>query len=63
MRLLFVCRVSTNGTLVASVRERVQSAFDDVVSFHPESVFVGTWDRVGSYDRRTDKVGYLYYSC
>ncbi len=52
-------RVSTNGTLLASVGERVQRAFDDVVSFRPESVFVGTWDRVGSYDRGTDKVYYI----
>ena len=48
--------MSTNAALLASVGERVQRAFDNVVSFNPESVFVGTWDRVGSYDKRTDKV-------
>ena len=47
---------STNGGLLNSVSERIQRAFDDVESFQPTSVFVATWDRVGSYSSQTDRV-------
>ncbi len=49
-------RVSNDSTLLLSVQERIESAFEDVDSIDLNSVFVGTWDRVGNYDRQTDEV-------
>ena len=42
--------------LMARARDQIRGAFVNQRSFVPTSLFIATWDRVGYYNRKTDKV-------
>ena len=50
-------RESTDTQLLAKARDEIRAAFINQASFSPTSLFIATWDHVGYYNRRTDKVG------
>ena len=50
-------RETTDTQLLARARDEIRAAFINQASFNPTSLFIATWDHVGYYSRRTDKVG------
>ena len=50
-------RQTTDTQLLARARDEIRAAFINQASFNPTSLFIATWDHVGYYNRRTDKVG------
>ncbi len=53
-------RTTTDSGLLARARDEV-TAFFDQDDFSPAYLFVATWDHVGYYSSRTDKVGIGIY--
>ena len=49
-------RETADVTLRRQFREEIQSAFPTQRIFNPISLFIATWDHVGYYSRRFDKV-------
>lgn len=50
-------RQSTDATLLNMARDQIRALFPaDFETFTPTFLFVATWDHVGYYNRRTDKV-------
>ena len=43
-------------TVLNRTKGLVESAFPDQVGFSPVYVFIATWDRVGYFDRHTERV-------
>ena len=50
-------RETTDTQLLARARDEIRAAFINQASFSPTSLFIATWDHVGYYSQRTDKVG------
>ena len=55
-------RQTTDSQLLARTRDEIRAAFINQATFNPTSLFIATWDHVGYYNRRTDKVGLLISS-
>ena len=49
-------RVTSELSSVLSVREYVQQYFESDTDFIPNEILIATWDHVGYYDKKTDKV-------
>ena len=56
-------RQTTDAQLLARARDSIRAAFINQARFNPTSLFIATWDHVGYYNRRTDKVGLLISIC
>ena len=52
-------RITTNSSLLARARDEI-AAFVNQEDFSPAYLFIATWDHVGYYNRRTDRVGCLF---
>lgn len=50
-------RQSTDTALLNNARDQIRAIFpDDFQTFTPTFLFIATWDHVGYYNMRTDKV-------
>ncbi len=54
-------RNASDSRVVRKVREMVSAGFPDKRGFIPREVFIATWDNVGYYEERSDRVS-LFYS-
>ena len=49
-------RETSNTSIISTVASHVSNAFPSQSPFNATSVVIATWDRVGYYSQRTDKV-------
>ena len=49
-------RETADATLLRRFREEIQRAFPTQRIFNPISLFIATWDHVGYYNQKYDKV-------
>ena len=47
---------STDSELLAKARRYIRRGFVTEQEFQPTNLFIATWDHVGYYNRKTDKV-------
>ena len=52
-------RESSNSLLLSRFKDEIQAAFPNQRVFTPTSLFIVTWDHVGYYSGKTDKVSML----
>ena len=50
--------MDTNAAILARSAIEVETNFD-VINFRPTELFIATWDGVGYYERKKDKVGLI----
>ena len=57
-------RETTDAALLRRFHDEIKNAFFTKEIFNPISLFIVTWDHVGYYDSRFDKVYIIYsYNC
>ena len=49
-------RETSNSLLLSRFRDEIHAAFPNQREFIPTSLFIVTWDHVGYYRHKTDKV-------
>ena len=49
-------RETSSASIISTVASDMSNAFPSQLPFYATSVVIATWDRVGYYDRHTDKV-------
>ena len=49
-------RETSNEPLLIRARNEIRAAFVNQMSFEPTLLFIATWDHVGYYSSRTDRV-------
>jgi len=52
-------RATTDTALRNEARELIRSGFINQMTFNPDYLFIATWDSVGYYNQRTDKVSLI----
>ena len=50
--------MDTNAAILARSAIEVETNFD-VTNFRPTELFIATWEEVGYYERKKDKVGLI----
>ncbi len=53
-------RASTDPALLRKAADKVKAAFQ-VVAFAPTEAFVATWDKVGHFERKSEKVRTVHF--
>ena len=56
-------KTTSDPALLNRARDQVQLAFIDQVGFSPTLLIIATWDEVGYFEEKTDRVSAYYYSC
>lgn len=51
------CRETQDPSLLEHAARQIQDAFGQQRYFQPDSLFIVTWDEVGYYNQKYDKVG------